>query len=82
MTQKEQTILDKRITGLTWGVVLTMATTAGGGISIAFKGYVNIVTKIDRTYYDNRNLEQKISNVKEVTDRHEQQIQMLMRERK
>lgn len=78
MTQRETNILDRKLTGLTWGVVLTMATTAGGGIYVAFKGYVNIVTKIDRTYYDNRTLEREITNVKEITNRHEQQIQMLM----
>lgn len=78
MTQREQTILDRKITGLTWGIVLTMITTASGGVYVAFKGYVNIVTKIDQTFYDNRNLEQKISTLKETTDRHEQQIQLLM----
>jgi hypothetical protein len=58
--------------------VFAMLSTAGGGIYVAFKGYVNIVTKIDRTYYDNRTLEREITNVKEITNRHEQQIQILM----
>lgn len=70
--------MDRKITGLTYGVVLTMITTAGGGVYAAFRGYINIVTKIDRTFYDNRALEQEITNVKEITNRHEQQIQVLM----
>lgn len=78
MTQRETSLLDRKITGLTYGVVLTMLTTAGGGVYAAFRGYINIVTKIDRTFYDNRALEQEITNVKEITNRHEQQIQVLM----
>jgi hypothetical protein len=47
MTQQTETILTRKITGLTWGVVFAIMGTFGTGGIFIVRGYVNIQKSID-----------------------------------
>jgi hypothetical protein len=82
MSPKEETILTKKLTGITWGVIITVATITGGVISMGVKGYTNILAAIERNNSDYRQVQEQIRYIGSDVDRHEKQIQYLMTTKK
>jgi len=78
MSPKEETVLTKKITGITWGVIITITTITGGVLSMGLKGYTNILSAIERNNSDYRQVQEQIKYLGNDVNRHEQQIQYLM----
>ena len=78
MSPREESILTQKITGITWGVIITIATITGGVISMGIKGYTNILSAIERNNSDYRQIQEQIKYIGSDVNRHEQQIQYLM----
>lgn len=73
----ENTILDKNINGLTWRIAgLILSTFLSGGYFLV-NGYYNIIQKMDETKLHNTVLDNKYDQLKEISNRHEHQIQEL-----
>jgi len=49
MNAYQESILEKRIKGLTWGVILTIITVFGGGAVWIIRSYVGIQVSLDRS---------------------------------
>lgn len=82
MSPKEETVLTKKITGITWGVIITITTITGGVLSMGLKGYTNILSAIERNNSDYRQVQEQIKYMSNDVNRHEQQIQYLMTTKK
>jgi hypothetical protein len=82
MSPREETILTKKLTGITWGVIITITTITGGVMSMGFKAYNNILTAVERNNSDYRQVQEQIKYLGNDVNRHEQQIQYLMTTKK
>lgn len=78
MSPANETILSKQIKGLTWGVVFTMVSTFGGGVYIAFKGYMNIIEEVRSGKQDAAVLRNEVNMLRVDVSRHEAMLYNLM----
>jgi hypothetical protein len=82
MSPREETVLTRKITGITWGVIITITTITGGVMSMGFKAYTNILYAIERNNSDYRQVQEQIKAMGSDMNRHEKQLEYLMRTKK
>jgi len=64
MTQQAETILTRKITGLTWGVILAIVGTFGTGGFFIVESYVKIQKSIDRSAIQYESLKEQQQDIK------------------
>jgi hypothetical protein len=81
MSPRDETILTRKLNGITWGVIITIATITGGVMSMGIKGYTNILSAIERNNSDYRQIQEQLRSIGSDVNRHEQQLQFLIQKK-
>lgn len=77
MNAYQESILEKRIKGLTWGVILTIITVFGGGAVWIIRSYVSVQVSLDRSNTKFDYLEKKQAEMTSRMDKQEERLDNL-----